>query len=83
MLLLAPSCIFVAGTDKQLHQYNFQLEHQHSMEVSAESVFGVAYEPSSSMLAVCGSRGCLDLVSEQGASLGHIQPPASVFLPAP
>lgn len=83
VLLVGSSSIYMAGTDKHLHQYSFQLEHQHSVEVSAESVFGIASEPSSGMLAVCGSRGCLDLVSEQGTSLGHIKPPGSVFLSAP
>lgn len=83
VLLVAPSSIYMAGTDKQLHQYSFQLEHQHNLEVSAESVFGLAHEPGSGMLAVCGSRGCLDFVSEQGTNLGHVKPAGSVFLSAP
>lgn len=82
VLLVTPSTIFVAGTDKQLHQYSFQLEHLRSFEVTAESAFGLAYHPCG-MVAVCGSRGCLDLIGEQGTTLGHIKPPSSVFLPAP
>jgi hypothetical protein len=82
VLLVTPSTIFVAGTDKQLHQYSFDLEQLRSFEVTAESAFGIAYNPCG-MIAVCGSRGCLDLISEQGTSLGFVKPPSSVFLPAP
>lgn len=82
-LLVTPSTVYVAGTDRQLHQYSFQLALLHSFEVTAESAFGVAHDPGSGMLAVCGSRGCLDLLSAEGNSLGHIAPPASVFVPAP
>lgn len=83
MLQVTPSTIYLAGTDRQLQQYSFQLKHLHSFDVAAESVFGIAHEPVSGMLAVCGSRCCLDLLSAEGNSLGHIRPPASVFLPAP
>jgi hypothetical protein len=83
VLLVTPSTIYMAGTDRQLHQYSFQLEHLRSFEVAAESVFGIAHDASSGMLAVCGSRGCVDLLTEQGSRLGCIKPPGSVFVLAP
>jgi len=80
---VTPSTIYVGTTDKQLHQFSFQLQPLHDFEVSAESVFGLDLDPVSGMLAVCGSRSCLDLVSPEGNRLGHIKPPKSVFMPAP
>jgi hypothetical protein len=82
VLRVTPSTVFVAGTGRQLLQFSFQLEHLHCFEVSSESVFGLSQDADSGMVAVSGSRGCLDLLSDQGTSLGHIKPPESVFMAA-
>jgi hypothetical protein len=80
VLRVTPSTVFVAGTGRQLLQLSFKLEQLHSFEVSSESVYGLSQDAVSGMVAVSGSRGCLDLISEQGTSLGHIKPPESVFM---
>lgn len=80
VLQLSPGLVTIAGTDKKLHQFTFQLEHMRSVGVGPDSVFGIAAEPETGMLAVCGSRGCIDLLSEQGAVSGLLRPPASVLV---
>lgn len=82
VLRVTPSTVFVAGTGRQLLQFSFQLEQLHSFEVSSESVFGLSQDADSGVVAVSGSRGCLDLLSDQGTSLGHIRPSESVFMAA-
>lgn len=77
---MSPGYVTVAGTDGKIYQFTFQLDSARSMEVGAVSVFGAASEPASGMLAVCGSKGCIDLLSEQGAVSGLIGPPASVLI---
>jgi hypothetical protein len=80
VLVLTPSTVYVAGTTKQMHTYSFQLEETRSLDVGAESVFGIAVDADSGMLAVCGAKGCVDLLSAQGATLGIVRPPASVLM---
>ncbi|KAF8063861.1 tatD [Scenedesmus sp. PABB004] len=80
-LLLSPGAVLMAGTDRKVHQYSFQLEEVHSFDVGAESAFAVRADPGGSgMLAVAGARGCVDLLSAQGAVLGLVRPPPSALL---
>lgn len=81
VLVMTPGVTYVAGTDSRLYQFSFTLEEQQALDATPESVFGVALEPGSGMLAVCGSRGCLDLMSTAGQALGYILPPPSVLMP--
>ncbi|WIA42540.1 hypothetical protein OEZ86_008522 [Tetradesmus obliquus] len=80
VLVLTPSTVYVAGTSKQVHTYSFQLEEARSLDVGAESVFGIAVDAESGMLAVCGAKACIDLLSAQGATLGVVRPAASVLM---
>eukprot|EP00775_Hariotina_reticulata_P014324 gene14324-50_t len=80
VLLLAPNSVFVGGTDKRVHHYSFSLEMQSSFDVGADSVFGLVADAASDMLAVCGSKGCLDFVTMNGQSKGAVRPPSSVFM---
>lgn len=80
MLLLAPNSVFVGGTDRKVHHYSFSLELQNSFDVGADSLFGLVTDVASDMLAVCGSKGCLDFVTMSGQSKGTVRPPLSVFM---
>jgi hypothetical protein len=80
VLMLTPSTVYVAGTSKQVHIYSFQLEEMCSLDVGAESVFGIDVDAESEMLAVCGAKACIDLLSAQGATLGVVRPAASVLM---
>lgn len=79
VLAVAPSIVYMAGTGKQLRQYSFQLEELRALDVGSESAFGLDIDAGSGMVAVCGSKACIDLLSAQGASLGVVRPAPSVL----
>eukprot|EP00879_Flechtneria_rotunda_P018004 GHRR01018868.1.p1 GENE.GHRR01018868.1~~GHRR01018868.1.p1 ORF type:complete len:396 (+),score=136.69 GHRR01018868.1:762-1949(+) len=79
-LLLTPSTVYMAGTDKRLYRYTFLLEDAKTFQIGAESAYGMALDAETGMLAVCGSKGCIDLLSPIGATLGVIRPPSSVLI---
>jgi hypothetical protein len=63
-LLVQPAAIYMAGSAPDLHRYSFMLKPQerHALRTRAHC-FGLDLEEGCGLLAVGGSRGCLELHS--------------------
>jgi hypothetical protein len=66
--------ILSVGTEPQLTRYNFAFKQTKQHAISAPSAFWIDVDASDQTIAVCGSRGSLDLLSQHGSCIGSVSP---------
>eukprot|EP00798_Chlamydomonas_sp_ICE-L_P025581 gene25581-11233_t len=72
---ILPGEILVACSEPSLFRFKFSIEQPPSThEVAVKSCFALDVHPTSGMVAVAGSGGCLDLLLPYGAKVGSVFP---------